>query len=258
MSAITPYNFTELLGTAIETVIAAGQSIVPTASIVRNREAVTVGLPAIEIDIAATEQASSQMAHLDPEVWDYSAPYWEYNHFRSMANVTIASDRVAGEIDHDALVSEVHYLFSQRAQSFVSPVCTLFEILEIQHAGTAHNIAAEDREDRTELAFAMEYALLPAAFALSSVEAVQDLAYSVSAPGFDVTWTAPTVTGMTIEISYRASGDTWPETPSATALADTALNHFGQTLQPGTYNLRARYVDGSTDGPYAKTTFTAS
>lgn len=65
---------------------------------------------------------------------------------------------------HASIVQRVRYLMSRDAQAFVSPVVTLFEVLDLAEAGESHEIRAETREDTSTLSYRMPIGLLPASY----------------------------------------------------------------------------------------------
>jgi hypothetical protein len=95
---------------------------------------------------------------------------WIYNHFAVDVSVKVVSDRYdGGAIHHEDMVQRVRYLMAREAQSFVSPVVTFFEVLDIEEAQETHDIAEDVREDHSTLNYRMQLGLLPAAYAVPSV-----------------------------------------------------------------------------------------
>jgi hypothetical protein len=95
---------------------------------------------------------------------------WIYNHFAVDVSVKVVSDRYdGGAIHHEDMVQRVRYLMAREAQSFVSPVVTFFEVLDIEEAQETHDIAENVREDHSTLNYRMQLGLLPTVYAVPSV-----------------------------------------------------------------------------------------
>jgi hypothetical protein len=95
---------------------------------------------------------------------------WIYNHFAVDVSVKVVSDRYdGGAIHHEDMVQRVRYLMAREAQSFISPVVTFFEVLDIEEAQETHDIAEDVREDHSTLNYRMQLGLLPAVYAVPSV-----------------------------------------------------------------------------------------
>jgi hypothetical protein len=92
-----------------------------------------------------------------------SAVYF-YNHFTADVDVSLITQRP--DVDHAEAVARTRYLFSQEAQSFVSPVVTVFEVLSLEAGGETQEVNAEAREDWSKLSMRFEIGLLPGAYSV--------------------------------------------------------------------------------------------
>lgn len=90
-----------------------------------------------------------------------------YNHFTAEAQVSLVTER-GSSTNHAAAVARTRYLFSQEAQSFVSPVVTAFEVLSLEPTAEAQDVNEEAREDWSRLGFRFEIGLLPSAYVVPS------------------------------------------------------------------------------------------
>ena len=69
-----------------------------------------------------------------------------------------------GAAQHDLILQRVRYLMSREAQSFVSPVVTLFEPLDIVESGESHEVTEETREDTSTVSYRLPIGLLGSSY----------------------------------------------------------------------------------------------
>lgn len=156
----SPYPIQQYIAAAVESVLASGQSYVATANIQKNRDTTTSTVPRFEIEVGNVARASAQMM-IVPTVGPV------YNHFTADATVALVTQR-GSATDHAAAVARTRYLFSQEAQSFVSPVVTVFEVLALEPTAEAQDVNEDAREDWSRLSFRFEIGLLPGAYSIPS------------------------------------------------------------------------------------------
>jgi len=160
----TQYKISDLVRNAVRSVLSAGQNYVNGGAIMVNRSDTSAEVPRMEVDVNNISRASTQM------VYASAASNWIYNHFAVDVSVKVVSDRYdGGAIHHEDMVQRVRYLMAREAQSFVSPVVTFFEVLDIEEAQETHDIAEDVREDHSTLNYRMQLGLLPAVYAVPSV-----------------------------------------------------------------------------------------
>jgi hypothetical protein len=153
----TQYDITDIVKDAVKTVLANGQRYVPTANIRTNRSDIAAVVPRIDVDVTGVSRASDQMG--------YANGAWFFNHFETGVDITISSDRVGdGAAQHNLILQRVRYLMTREAQSFVSPVVTLFEPLDIAEAGESHEVNEDTREDYSRLSYRMPIGLLSSGY----------------------------------------------------------------------------------------------
>lgn len=248
------YNFTGLLGAAVVSVLDAGQTVVTTSAILQNRDDAEVVLPRLDVDVINCARASAQMMRRS-DAWDYPARY-AYNHYRADLVIGIATDRIAATEDHGALVGTVRYLLSQEAQSFVSPVVTLFEVLSIEETGTSHAIDNDTREDLTQVAYSIDFALTQDAVSptLTAIPAISALTISYSGNAIVYEWDPPAnPSTLQIEFHKRSLAGEWSGTPYATVASNYLSGFYSSGHSAGDYAARARLklIADSSKGPYS-------
>jgi hypothetical protein len=149
----TQYDITDMVKDAVKSVIASGQNYVPTAAIRTNRSDIAAVAPRIDVTVTNVSRASEQMASVNGSFF--------FNHFEVAVDVAIISDRAGnGAAQHDLILQRVRYLMSREAQSFVSPVVTLFEPLDIMESGESHEVKEETREDISTVSYRLPIGLL--------------------------------------------------------------------------------------------------
>lgn len=94
-------------------------------------------------------------------------PKFVYNHFTADAQVSLVTER-GSATNHAQAVARTRYLFSQEAQSFVSPVVTVFEVLSIEPTSEAQDVNEDAREDWSRLGFRFEIGLIPGGYVVPS------------------------------------------------------------------------------------------
>lgn len=154
------YEIQQALGTAIEAVLAAGQTYVATANIQKNRDTTLSTVPRYEIKIGEVSRASAQMIYV-PTVG------WVYSHFTADTTVELVTQR-GSSTNHPAAVARTRYLFSQEAQSFTASVVTAFEVLSLESTNEAQDVNEQAREDWSQLGFRFNVGLLPGAYIVPS------------------------------------------------------------------------------------------
>lgn len=150
------YQVQQYLAAAVESVLASGQSYVAAANIQKNRDTTTSTVPRYEVEVANVARASDQMM----SVTTYG---WVYSHFSADVNVSLVTER-GSATNHAAAVARTRYLFSQEAQTMVSPVVTVFEVLRLEQSAEAQDVNEEAREDWSKLSLRIEIGLLPSAY----------------------------------------------------------------------------------------------
>jgi len=151
------YQIQQYIAAAVESVLASGQSFVATANIQKNRDTTTSTVPRFEIEVGNVSRASAQMISV-------SGVGWVYSHFTADVDVSLVTERP--DTDHASAVSRTRYIFSQEAQSFVSPVVTVFEVLSLESTGEVQDINEQAREDWSKLSMRFEIGLLPGSYSV--------------------------------------------------------------------------------------------
>lgn len=158
MSIAHSYNHEENWGTICAAVLAAGSTGVPTANIQTAQSMTISRSPRIEIEVEADERASDAMAKVG------GTGEWFCWHRAAQVVVRCVTNRTA-EIaqDHGSIRARVRYLMSREAQAFVTPVVTIYQVLDIQEQGSSVFVRDPDgdREDVTEFRHRIEYGIIP-------------------------------------------------------------------------------------------------
>ena len=153
----TQYDITDMVKDAVKSVLAAGQNYVPTAAIRTNRSDIAAVAPRIDVTVTGVSRASEQMASANGAFF--------FNHFEVGVDIAIVSDRAGdGAAQHDLILQRVRYLMSREAQSFVSPVVTLFEPLDIVESGESHEVTEDTREDTSTVSYRLPIGLLGSSY----------------------------------------------------------------------------------------------
>lgn len=160
MSAI--YNFRDNWAASVLTIIAAGGTGVPTANLQTPRSTVTAALPRVEVQFNGGGRASDQMA--------YSSTLGRhfYVHYAGEISAKVVTDRtVTVAPTHGSIVGRIDFLMSYEGQKFVSPAVSYYELLQIRKLDPGISIEEDEREDATELRYAVEFGILPIAITTS-------------------------------------------------------------------------------------------
>lgn len=150
------YNEEANWAASILTVLAAGNTGVPTANILTPQGVTFAPSPRIEVEVEEVGRASDQMA--------YANNQWYYSHRFATIRTDIITQRTATPTqDHGAIRGRVRYLLSRQAQTLTSPAVTWYVTLDVDETGS--NVYVRDpegdREDVTTLRHRIEYGILP-------------------------------------------------------------------------------------------------
>jgi len=158
MPISTFYDHEAAWGRAVVSVLQAGGTTVPTANIQLAQSLTISRSPRIEVEIDGDERASEQMDKIPGGEWFYS--------HRACTLVTrIVTNRTAATYqDHGAIRARCRWLLAREGQAFVSPVVTLYQVLDLAEQGS--NVLVRDpeadHEDVTELRHRLEYGIIAA------------------------------------------------------------------------------------------------
>lgn len=158
MSITYSYDHEENWGTICAAVLAAGSTGVPTANIQTSQSMTISRSPRIEIEVEADERASDALAKVG------GTGEWFYWHRAAQVVVRCVTNRTAETAqNHGNIRARVRYLMSREAQTFVSPVVTIYQVLDLQELGSSVFVRDPDgdREDVTEFRHRIEYGVIP-------------------------------------------------------------------------------------------------
>ena len=138
------------------TVMAAGNTGVPTANIEVAQSVTAARSPRIEIEVEEVGRASEQMAFANNQ--------WYYSHRFCTIRADLVTNRTASTAqNHGTMRGRMRYLMSREAQKLVSPAVTWYETLDVQELGSNVFVREPegDREDVTSIRWRVEYGILP-------------------------------------------------------------------------------------------------
>jgi hypothetical protein len=150
------YNEEANWAASVLTVLAAGNTGVPTANILTPQGVTFAPSPRIEIEVEEVGRASDQMA--------YANGQWYFSHRFATIRTDIVTQRTATPAqDHGAIRGRVRYLLSREAQTLVSPAVTWYVTLDVDETGSSVTVRDPegDREDVTTFRHRIEYGILP-------------------------------------------------------------------------------------------------
>jgi hypothetical protein len=158
MTITYSYNHEGNWAAACLSVLQSGATTVPTVNIQAAQSMTISRSPRIEVEVEADERASEQMARVQ------NTGEWYYSHRAATITTRVVTNRTAEVAqNHGNIRARVRYLFSREAQTFVSPVVTIYQTLDVQEVGS--NVFVRDpegdREDVTEFRHRIEYGILP-------------------------------------------------------------------------------------------------
>lgn len=141
---------------SVLTVLAAGNTGVPTANIQPGQSLTVARSPRIEIEVEEVGQASEQMAQ------DQNGQ-WYFSHRFAMIRTELITGRTITAQVHGNMRGRIRYLLSRAAQTLVSPAVTYYQTVDVQELGS--NVYVRDseqsREDVTMFRHRIEYGILP-------------------------------------------------------------------------------------------------
>lgn len=158
----TLYNFRDNWSASVSTILACGGTGVPTANILTPRSAITAALPRLEVQFTGGVRASYQM------VFSSTLGRYYYAHHEGELSVKVVTDRETASPAHGSVVGRVDFLMSYQAQRFVSPAVSYYELHHIQKLASAVGVEEDEREDATELRYAIDFSILPIAITTAS------------------------------------------------------------------------------------------
>lgn len=150
------YNEEANWAASVLTVLAAGNTGVPTANILTPQGVTFAPSPRIEVEVEEVGRASDQM--------NYANGQWYFSHrFATIRTDIITQRTITPAQDHGAIRGQVRYLMSREAQRFTSPAVTWYTTLDIDETGSTVAVRDPegDREDVTTLRYRIEYGILP-------------------------------------------------------------------------------------------------
>ncbi len=91
-----------------------------------------------------------------------------YAHYAGEILVKVVTDRTVASPSHGAIVGRVDFLMSYQGQRLLTPAVSYYEVNRIAKLPPAISVEDDEREDATELRYAIDFCILPIAITTAS------------------------------------------------------------------------------------------